>query len=39
MADVTVQLEVEGVKAFADSLDSLVETLRAKRSELMAAQA
>ncbi|MHB1343052.1 MAG: transaldolase [Thermoleophilia bacterium] len=39
MADVTVQLEVEGVQAFADAFDSLVETLRAKRSGLIAAQA
>lgn len=37
MDDVTAQLEVEGVKAFADSFDSLAETLRVKREESIAA--
>jgi transaldolase len=31
MDEVTARLEIEGVKAFADSFDSLVETLRVKR--------
>ncbi len=36
MADVTRQLEVEGVKAFADSFDSVLETVREKRKGLVA---
>lgn len=39
MDDVTAQLEIEGVKAFADAFDSLVETLRVKREALVAARA
>lgn len=31
MDEVTARLEIEGVKAFADSFDSLVDTLRVKR--------
>lgn len=39
MDEVTALLEVEGVKAFADAFDSLVETLRVKRDGSMSAGA
>ena len=36
MAEVTRQLEVEGVKAFADSFDSVLDTVREKRKGMVA---
>ncbi len=36
---VTEQLEVEGVKKFADSFDSLLKTVESKRERLVAGRA
>ncbi|HLJ67037.1 MAG TPA: transaldolase [Chloroflexota bacterium] len=36
MAEVTHQLQVDGVRLFAESFDSLIETISAKREEMLA---
>jgi transaldolase/glucose-6-phosphate isomerase len=36
MAQITQELEIEGVKAFADSFDSLIQTIGEQRTQVLA---